>query len=99
MHFITVKIRLLGVLKYLVSKNRDEIILKVRKCSTIRDVIEQIYFESPELYRRIWNRDKHDLMPDIVIFLNDVDIRLLKYLDTEICEDSTIVILAYIHGG
>ncbi len=87
------------MLKYLVSKHSDEIELKIKKFSTIRELIEQIYFISPELYSRIWDRCKGNLMPDIVIFLNDVDIRLLDGLDTKISSDSTITILAYIHGG
>ncbi len=86
------------MLKYLASRD-GKIVLRVRRGSRIRDVIEALYFVNPDLYERIWDRCNRKLRPDIVIFLNDVDIRLLKGLDTELRDDSRITMLAYIHGG
>ncbi len=64
---------------------------------TIRDLIELLYFKSPELYRRVYNNG--ELMPDIVIFVRGVDSRLLRHLETELRDGDEIVLLAYIHGG
>jgi len=86
------------VLKYLASRD-GKITLLLRKGSKVRDLVEALYFVNPDLYDRVWDRCSRKLRPDIVIFLDDVDIRLLNGLETELRDGAKITILAYIHGG
>jgi len=86
------------VLKYLASRD-GKLTLTLRRGSKVRDLIELLYFINPELYDRVWDRYGRKLRPDIVIFVDDVDIRLLDGLDTELRDGARVTILAYIHGG
>ncbi len=98
-HFIRVRVKLAGVLKSLVSTNQGELELLLPAGSTVRDLIHSLYFRSPELYGRIWNSSRGTTWPDILILVNDIDVRLLKGLDTELEEGVTVTFIAYIHGG
>jgi len=86
------------VLKYLASRD-GKIVLTLRRGSKVRDLVEMLYFINPDLYERIWDRSNRKLRPDIVIFVDDVDIRLLDGLNTELRDGSRVTVLAYIHGG
>ena len=100
-NMICVTVKLVGVLKSLVPEELREgfrICLEGSKVS-LRDVLEHLYFKSPELYARVWSKAGVTLMPDIVIFINGVDFRLLGGLDAELKDGDEVVLLAYIHGG
>ncbi len=86
------------MLKYLASRD-GKLTLTLRRGSKVRDLVEALYFVNPDLYDRVWDRSSRRLRPDIVIFVDDVDIRLLDGLDTELRDGSRVTILAYIHGG
>ncbi|MDT7870674.1 MAG: MoaD/ThiS family protein [Thermoproteus sp.] len=87
-----VRVVLEGVLTYLAGRRELEV-----EASTVRELVERLR-EFPKLYQRV--RGKEDgLSPDIYIAVNDVDIRLLSGLDTQLREGDVVLILAYIHGG
>jgi len=87
------------VLKSLVSTNQGELEIVLPVGSTVRDLIQQLYFKSPDLYSRIWDSTKSTTWPDILILVNDVDVRLLNGLDTKLDDGVTVTFIAYIHGG
>jgi len=93
------RIKLVGVLKAL-ALGKDELIIEASDGEyTVRRLLEEIAKINPKLYARIYDVARHDLQPDIYVAVNNVDIRLLKYLDTEVKDGDEVLMIAYIHGG
>jgi molybdopterin converting factor small subunit len=93
---VVVRVRLVGVLKAL-ALGKDY--LELNNANNVRDVINGLKSVNDKLFRRVFDASRNDLMPDIYIAVNNVDIRLLKGLDTPINDNDEVLIIAYIHGG
>ncbi|KUO79449.1 MAG: MoaD/ThiS family protein [Vulcanisaeta sp.] len=93
---MVVRVRLVGVLKAL-ALGKDY--LELNNANNVRDVINGLKSVNDKLFRRVFDASRNDLMPDIYIAVNNVDIRLLKGLDTPINDNDEVLIIAYIHGG
>ncbi len=93
---MVVKVKLVGVLKAL-ALGRDY--LELNNAGTVRDVINNLRAINDKLFRRVFDQSRNELVPDIYVAVNDVDIRLLKGLDTPVKDGDEVLILAYIHGG
>jgi len=93
---VVVRVRLVGVLKAL-ALGKDY--LELNNANNVRDVINGLKSVNDKLFRRVFDVSRNDLMPDIYIAVNNVDIRLLKGLDTPINDNDEVLIIAYIHGG
>ncbi|WP_069807297.1 MoaD/ThiS family protein [Vulcanisaeta thermophila] len=91
-----IKVRLAGVLRAL-ALGRDYV--EVNGAGTVRDVVLGLGSINEKLLRRVYDPLRNELMPDIYIAVNDIDIRLLKGLDTPVEDGDEVLILAYIHGG
>ncbi|KUO88257.1 MAG: molybdopterin synthase sulfur carrier subunit [Vulcanisaeta sp. MG_3] len=93
---MVVRVRLVGVLKAL-ALGKDY--LELNNANNVRDVVNGLKSVNDKLFRRVFDASRNDLMPDIYIAVNNVDIRLLKGLDTPINDNDEVLIIAYIHGG
>ncbi|MGC8542755.1 MAG: MoaD/ThiS family protein [Vulcanisaeta sp.] len=93
---MVIRVKLVGVLKAL-ALGRDY--LELNNAGTVRDVINNLRAINDKLFRRVFDQSRNELAPDIYIAVNDVDIRLLKGLDTPVRDGDEVLILAYIHGG
>jgi molybdopterin synthase subunit MoaD len=93
---VVVRVRLVGVLKAL-ALGKDY--LELNNANNVRDVVNGLKSVNDKLFRRVFDASRNDLMPDIYIAVNNVDIRLLKGLDTPINDNDEVLIIAYIHGG
>lgn len=93
---MVVRVRLAGVLRSLVF-GREYV--ELEGISTVRDVINGLRSISEKLFKRVFDQARGVLAPDIYIAVNDIDIRLLKGLDTPVRDGDEVLILAYIHGG
>jgi molybdopterin synthase subunit MoaD len=93
---VVVRVRLVGVLKAL-ALGKDY--LELNNANNVRDVVNGLKSVNDKLFRRVFDALRNDLMPDIYIAVNNVDIRLLKGLDTPINDNDEVLIIAYIHGG
>ena len=93
---MVVRVRLVGVLRAL-TLGRDYV--ELSGVSTVRDVINGLRSINEKLFKRVFDPARGELAPDIYVAVNDVDIRLLKGLDTPVRDGDEVLILAYIHGG
>jgi len=98
-NLITVKVKLVGVLKALLPITSSILEVKLSKGSKIKDLINYLCEMSKQLCNRLYDENRDDLQPDIYIAINDVDIRLLNYLEEELQDGDNVLILTYIHGG
>ncbi|MBP1449014.1 MAG: MoaD/ThiS family protein [Thermoproteus sp.] len=88
-----IKVVLIGVLSHLAGRNE----LEVEGARTVAELLSSLR-TYPKLYNRLFDR-RGELAPDIYIAVNDVDVRLLSGLDTELKPGDRVLVLAYIHGG
>ena len=93
---MVVRVKLVGVLKAL-ALGRDYV--ELNGASTVRDVINGLRSVNEKLFKRVFDPERGGLAPDIYVAVNDIDIRLLKGLDTPVRDGDEVLILAYIHGG
>ena len=93
---MVIRVRLVGVLKAL-TLGKDYV--ELNGVSTVRDVINGLRSINEKLFKRVFDPTRGELAPDIYVAVNDVDIRLLKGLDTPVKDGDEVLILAYIHGG
>lgn len=71
--------------------------LEVERARTVAELLSSLRIY-PKLYNRLFDR-RGELAPDIYIAVNDVDVRLLSGLDTELKPGDRVLVLAHIHGG
>ncbi|ADY01087.1 MAG: MoaD/ThiS family protein [Vulcanisaeta sp.] len=93
---MVVRVKLVGVLSAL-ALGKD--FIELNGVITVRDVINGLRSINEKLFKRVFDVSRNELMPDIYIAVNDIDIRLLKGLDTPVKDGDEVLILAYIHGG
>ncbi|GAB6945904.1 MoaD/ThiS family protein [Vulcanisaeta sp. JCM 16161] len=93
---MVVRVRLVGVLRALALGKEY---VELSEVATVRDVINGLKSINEKLFRRVFDQSRGELAPDIYVAVNDVDIRLLKGLDTPVKDGDEVLILAYIHGG
>ncbi|ADN51896.1 MoaD/ThiS family protein [Vulcanisaeta distributa] len=93
---MVVKVKLVGVLRAL-SLGKEYI--ELNGVTTVREVINGLRSVNEKLFKRVFDSSRGELAPDIYVAVNDVDIRLLKGLDTPVRDGDEVLILAYIHGG
>ena len=93
---MVVKVKLVGVLRAL-ALGKD--FVELNGVITVRDIINGLKSINEKLFTRVFDASRNELMPDIYIAVNDIDIRLLKGLDTPVKDGDEVLILAYIHGG
>lgn len=88
-----IKVVLIGVLSHLAGRSE----LEVERARTVAELLSSLRIY-PKLYNRLFDR-RGELAPDIYIAVNDVDVRLLSGLDTELKPGDRVLVLAHIHGG
>ncbi|WP_054857906.1 MoaD/ThiS family protein [Vulcanisaeta sp. JCM 16159] len=93
---MVVKVRLVGVLRALALGKEY---VELNGVTTVRDVINRLKSINDKLFKRVFDVSRGELAPDVYVAINDVDIRLLRGLDTLVKDGDEVLILAYIHGG
>ena len=93
---MVVRVRLVGVLRALALGKEY---VELNGAFTVRDVIDGLKSINEKLFKRIFDQARGELVPDIYVAVNNIDIRLLKGLDTPVKDGDEVLILAYIHGG
>ncbi len=66
--------------------------------STVSEVLDALYEKHPEVRKRLQS-DDGELHKFVNVYLNDEDVRLMSWLDTEVSEDDTLLILPAMAGG
>jgi molybdopterin synthase sulfur carrier subunit len=66
--------------------------------STVAEVLESLYEAHPAVRNQLQS-DDGGLHRFVNVYLNDEDVRLLSWLDTEVAEGDTLMILPAMAGG
>lgn len=89
------KVRLPPVLRQAAGGERE---VEVNGASTVAEALDALYEEHPSLRAQIQS-DDGGLHRFVNVYLNDEDVRLLDWLDTEVAEGDTLMILPAMAGG
>jgi sulfur-carrier protein len=66
--------------------------------STVSEVLDSLYQKHPAVRSQLQTHEG-ELHRFVNVYLNDEDVRLLSWLDTEVSEDDTLLILPAMAGG
>ena len=96
---IHLQIRFLAALKSVVGK--DQINLTIKSSSfTLEDLIVKLTSEiGNEFNDLIINKKTKEINPDILIFINNIEVQTLQKLKTPLSDGDQITFLSSIHGG
>ena len=72
--------------------------LKIEGVSTLKEVLEKIRTDSPELIERILDDDA-EIRRFINVYVGDEDVRFLQGLETRVSESQVVAILPAVAGG
>lgn len=72
--------------------------LSIDGVSTLRQLLEKIRTDSPELIERILD-DEGQIRRFVNVYVGDEDVRFLQGLDTQVSESEVIAILPAVAGG
>lgn len=94
-----VHVKYYGVLRRYAKKSEEVLEFNNNDKVTVLDIIKIIKERNKELYERIFNENKGKLVSDIVISINNIDIRLIKGLDSEVKDGDVVSFISVVHGG
>lgn len=66
--------------------------------STVSEVLDSLYEQHPAVRAQLQTPDG-ELHKFVNVYLNDEDVRLLSWLDTEVADGDTLLILPAMAGG
>ncbi len=66
--------------------------------ATVSEVLDSLYEQHPAVRSQLQTADG-ELHKFVNVYLNDEDVRLLSWLDTEVSEGDTLLILPAMAGG
>ncbi len=93
-----VKVKFLAVLRGLASKEEDEI--ELERPVTLDELVRKISERQGEAFRkRFLDLEEGWLRPDIMVFINGADYRLVGGRKAEIRDGFEVVFLPTVHGG
>lgn len=72
--------------------------LKVEGVSTLKELLEKIRADSPELIERILDEDA-EIRRFINVYVGDEDVRFLQGLETQVSDSQVVAILPAVAGG
>ncbi len=72
--------------------------LSIEGVSTLKELLEKIRADSPELIERILDDDA-EIRRFINVYVGDEDVRFLQGLDTQVSESQVVAILPAVAGG
>jgi molybdopterin converting factor small subunit len=88
-------VRLPPVLRQAAGGARE---VEIAGASTVAEALDALYDQHPTLRAQI-QADDGGLHRFVNVYLNDEDVRLLSWLDTEVAEGDTLMILPAMAGG
>lgn len=95
---IKVRVKLLGILQKLNGK--DQAVIELKEPIAIGRLIQNLVENfSDEFKRAIIDPELDDPRPNALILVNGREISALKGLETKVCDNDEIVIIAVTHGG
>jgi sulfur-carrier protein len=72
--------------------------VRVQGAATVADVLDALYNQHPAVRAQL-QTPEGELHKFVNVYLNDEDVRLMSWLDTEVADGDTLLILPAMAGG
>jgi molybdopterin converting factor small subunit len=92
-----IKIKLVGTLKWAAGKDQQEI--ETSESINVRDLLETLAVNSSRMKSILGENIIANSRPNMIILINEVEIGLLKGLDTDLSDGDTLTLIPTAHGG
>ena len=92
-----VTVKLIGALRH--AAGTGEITLNCEGNTSIKELINGITGEVPELTRSLIDQQLENPMPNVLILVNGREISVLNGLETTLQNNDEIVLVPVVHGG
>jgi MoaD family protein len=94
---VPLTVKFIGALRHLSGKT--ELTLNFQKGSSIKELLEEISREHPELKHTFSDQDLNDSRSNSLILVNGREISVLNGYKTKLCDGDEIVFVPVVHGG
>ncbi len=92
---MTVKVKIPTQLRSLTGGSKE---IEVPEAATVRDLLDKMGAEYPELLERVVDEDG-ELRRFVNLYVDDEDVRFLDGLDTPVADNQTLSIVPAVAGG
>jgi molybdopterin synthase sulfur carrier subunit len=94
---MAVTVNFIGIFRTISGKSK--LTIKIEKAIPLREAIEKIVEEKPNLKRVLIDPELEDPRPNALILVNGREISVLKGLETLLKDGDEVVFVPVIHGG
>ncbi|HII85377.1 TPA: MoaD/ThiS family protein [Candidatus Bathyarchaeota archaeon] len=94
---MTISVRLIGALRH--AAGTDKFTVKYRENFAVKELIEKITAQTPELKRNLTNSYLEDQRLNALVLVNASEISALNGLETILEDGDEVVLIPVVHGG
>jgi molybdopterin synthase sulfur carrier subunit len=94
---MTIAIKFIGSLRHV--SGTGELALSCKSYIAIRELMNEIIKELPELKRSLIDQQFGDPRPNALVLVNGREISVLDGLETKLKDGDEVVLIPFVHGG
>ena len=94
---MTIAIKFIGSMRHL--SGTGELALSCKSYVAIRELMNEIIKELPELKRSLIDQQFGDPRPNTLVLVNGREISVLDGLETKLKDGDEVVLIPFVHGG
>jgi molybdopterin synthase sulfur carrier subunit len=94
---MVITVKFIGALRHV--SGAGELALSSKDAVSIKELIDKIITELPELTRSLIDPQLEDPRPNVLILVNGREISVLNGLDTNLQDGNEVVLIPVVHGG
>jgi molybdopterin synthase sulfur carrier subunit len=94
---MTIAIKFIGSMRHL--SGTGELALSCKSYVAIRELMNEIIKELPELKRSLIDQQFGDPRPNALVLVNGREISVLDGLETKLKDGDEVVLIPFVHGG
>jgi molybdopterin synthase sulfur carrier subunit len=94
---LTIAVKFIGSLRHV--SGTGELALSCKSYVAIRELMNEIIKELPELKRSLIHQQFGDPRPNTLVLVNGREISVLDGLETKLKDGDEVVLIPFVHGG
>ena len=94
---MVLRVKFIGALRHV--SGTGELALSCKSRVAIRELMDEIIKELPELKRSLIDQQFEDSRPNTLVLVNGREISVLDGLETKLKDGDEVVLIPFVHGG
>ena len=94
---MAITVKFVGALRHV--SGAGELALDCKGCVSIRELVNELIKELPELKRSLIDQQPEDPRLNTLVLVNGREISVLNGLDTKLKDGDEVVLVPFVHGG